>query len=147
LVRHLKRLAGPAWLALVATIAGCGGGESDGLPRQAVWGKVSLDGQPLAHGRIEFHPASPEAKVSAAGAIQDGAYSIPRDQGPTPGDYRVMISSAGTKPGADAAPGAEDVKAPPAAPELVPKQYNSKTTLTAKVEADNSKSFDFDLKR
>ena len=116
---------------------------------------VTFDGQPLAQGRIQFEPASPEAKIAAGGEINEGKFSIPRDQGPTPGDYRVMITSAGARTqGADTSPGAE----PPsevvkrscqdrASPELIPKQYNSKTKLTAKVEAGRPNTFEFALEK
>jgi hypothetical protein len=149
---RFPRFVGFLGLLLGAGLAGCGAGGDD-LPRQAVSGTVTFDSQPLAQGRIEFEPASPDAKIAAGGEITDGKFAIPRDQGPTPGDYRVMITSAGArKQGADAAPGAEPsnrgvVKLPPPAPELVPKQYNAKTTLTATVEAGGPNSFEFALKK
>lgn len=153
-----------AWLVMGPALAGCASqAESDDLPRQAVSGTVRFDGRPLEHGRIVFQPASPEAKVPAGGEIEDGQFAIPRGQGPTPGDYRVMISSSGpAPPGADAPPGAEEVNPPKAsrpsrgakasnasraAPELIPKEYNAKTKLTAKVEADKPNTFEFALKK
>ena len=146
------RLVGLLGLAAVcAGFLGCAG-ASDGLPRQAVSGTVTFDGQPLAEGRIQFEPASAEAKTPAGGEIKDGRYSIPRDQGPTPGDYRIMItSSAARTPPADKSPGAEPAKgvakiqAP--AVELIPKQYNSQTTLKEKVEAGKTNTFEFTLKK
>lgn len=153
-----SRFARPAafWgLVVSAGFIGCSGGGDD-LPRQPVSGTVTLGGQPLAEGRIQFEPASPEAKAPVGGEIRDGAFSIPREQGPTPGDYRVMITSSGAKasegvdtsPGAEAPPGSK-AKAPKPgpSPELIPKQYNSRTTLTAKVEAGKPNTFDFPLKK
>jgi hypothetical protein len=131
---------------------GCGGATDD-LSRVAVSGTVTLGGEPLAQGRIQFDPASAEAKVTAGGEITDGKFSIARDQGPTPGDYRVMITSSVARKlsGADNGPGAETAKGvaktPSAAVDLIPKEYNSKTTLTAKVEASESNTFDFPLKK
>ena len=142
-------------LVVSAGFVGCSGG-SDDLPRQPVSGTVTLGGQPLAQGRIQFEPASPEAKAASGGEIKDGAFSIPRDQGPTPGDYRVMITSSGasTSSGVDTSPGAEPPPGSKAkmpkirpSPELIPKQYNSKTTLTAKVEAGKTNTFDFPLNK
>jgi hypothetical protein len=127
---------------------GCGGATDD-LPRVAVSGTVTFGGEPLAQGRIQFEPASAEAKITAGGEITDGRFAISRDQGPTPGDYRIMItSSAPRSPGGDKSPGAESkgkMQAP--AVELIPKEYNSKTQLTAKVEAGKSNAFDFPLKK
>jgi hypothetical protein len=141
-------------LVVSAGFLGCGGGGDD-LPRQPISGKVTLAGQPLAQGRIQFEPASPEAKVPVGGEIKDGAFSIPRDQGPTPGDYKVMITSSGVvAPAAGPPPGAEPPKGSKTQmpkigplPELIPKKYNSATTLTAKVESGKANSFDFPLEK
>jgi hypothetical protein len=139
-------------LMLGAGFVGCSTGDDDELPRQAVSGTVTFNGQPLAQGRIQFEPSSPDAKIAAGGEITDGQFAISRDQGPTPGSYRVMVTSAGaTKTGGDNAPGAEPakrgaVKLPPPAAELIPKEYNAQTTLTAKVEAGGPNRFDFTLK-
>jgi hypothetical protein len=153
-----SRFAWPTkFLTLIVGVGlvGCGGVDDD-LPRQAVSGTITLGGEPLAQGRIQFEPVSPDAKVTAGGEISDGKFAIPRDQGPTPGDYRVMISSAGArKEGIDTSPGAEPpptnkrgaVKLAPPAPELIPKEYNAKTTLTAKVEAGKTNTFEFTLKK
>jgi hypothetical protein len=144
-------------LVLVISVGfvGCSGGDDDNLPRQPISGTVTLGGQPLAQGRIQFEPASPEAKTPAGGEIKDGTFKIPRDQGPTPGDYRVMITSSGaTASGVDTSPGAEPPPGSKAkmpqigpSPELIPKQYNSKTTLTAKVDAGKTNTFDFPLEK
>jgi hypothetical protein len=135
-----------------AGIAGCGA-SGDELPREAVSGTVTIAGQPLAQGRIQFEPSSPEAKTPAGGEIKDGTFRITRDQGPTPGDYRVMITSSGavasgvdTSPGAEPPPGSKK-KVPQIgpSPELIAKEYNSKTTLSAKVEAGKTNTFEFSL--
>jgi hypothetical protein len=152
---RFARLMTLCGLAVSAGFVGCSGGADDNLPRQAVSGTVTFGGQPLTQGRIQFEPSSPEAKTPAGGEIKDGAFTIPRDQGPTPGDYRVMITSsaAGTS-GVDTSPGAEPPPGSKAkmpkigpSPELIPKQYNSKTTLTAKVEAGKTNTFDFTLNK
>ena len=146
------RLVGLLGLAAVcAGFLGCGG-ASDDLPRQSVSGTVTFDGQPLSQGRIQFEPASAEAKIPAGGEITDGRYSIPRDQGPTSGDYRIMItSSVARTPAGDKSPGAEPpkgvAKIHSPAVELIPKEYNSNTTLKAKVEAGKTNSFEFTLKK
>jgi hypothetical protein len=135
-------------LAASAFIAGCGGGDAtDDLPRTAVSGKVTLDDKPLESGSISFDP-EPGVKdpVSVGGVIVDGAYSIDKATGPTPGTYRVAIqaseASAPIQPGV--APGATPkvVKAKP----KVPAKYNAKTELKKEIAAGASNSFDFDLK-
>ncbi|MBX6314854.1 MAG: hypothetical protein IRY99_18335 [Isosphaeraceae bacterium] len=135
---------GLAFAVLVAlAVAGCGGSSSDSLPREPVSGKVTLDGQPLAEGTIQFLPASEGQGMATAsgGMIKDGSYSVPRDTGPVPGTYKVMIfSSGGGK--AEAEPG-KGVTLPK---ELIPPQYNAQTTLTAEVKKGGDNTFNFDLK-
>jgi hypothetical protein len=145
--RCLARFVGFCGLALSIGFAGAGcGGSTDELPRQAVSGTVTLDGQPLALGVIQFRPASAQEPVPAGAEIKDGTFTIPRDQGPTPGNYRVFINSSGeTKPLTPAETSGE--KMPGIMPDLIPAKYNSKSTLTAKVEADKTNTFDFPLKK
>ena len=138
--RRLALAAVAAWIA-----AGCGG---DGLPRQAVSGSVTLDGRPLESGAIAFQPTSPDGGGIAVGAVvQGGSFSVSRAEGPTPGNYRVSITSPREgKPTARtqaARPG--DGDAPPAV-ETIPPRYNATTTLTAEVKADGGNTFEFPLK-
>ena len=142
-VWRIGRLAVPAVLALVG--AGCGG---DGLPRQSISGTVTLDGRPLESGAIAFQPASPDGGGIAVGAIvRGGSFTLSRSEGPTPGNYRVAITSPREgKPTAktqSAQPG--DGDAPPAV-EAIPANYNAATTLTAEVKAGGGNSFEFPLK-
>ena len=81
--------------AVVGLMAiGCSGEVGDDKPREPVSGTVTLDGQPLPEGIILFAPAGGpgEAVASATGKIENGQFSIPRTQGPVPGNYKVSIS-------------------------------------------------------
>jgi hypothetical protein len=129
-------------LELLAPLCGCGRG--DGLPRQEVVGKVTLDGHLLTDGSIEFQPeaASGGPVVPGGGLIAAGAYRIDREHGLMPGTYKVMIFSHGTATGSPD-PGAQT--APP--PELIPAQYNVATTLKAEVAKDRPNVFNFDIKK
>ncbi len=82
---ELLRLAA---IVMVVALSGCGGGSG-----VAVSGKVSLDGQPVKDGTIQFVPVDGTQGPSAGGTIKDGSYSIPADGGPLPGKHRVEISS------------------------------------------------------
>ncbi len=135
------------WLAILAlqsSIAWVGCGDRDGLPRRAVAGSVTLDGQPLDGGRIEFQPVGLEGTATGA-AIERGLYRIGRDQGPTPGRYRVNISApVPTGPSSepeDANPG----RGQPGATERIPARYNAASTLTVEVKGDAGDPFDFTL--
>lgn len=144
--RHPWKMRAPAsYLALGLLLSGCGGGATDALPRKAVSGAVTLDGQPLAKGSISFDPENvPTDPVSVGSIIEDGYYSIDSDGGPTPGTYRVSIRAGGSD---EAEANLEAPGLPPkkAAPEPIPAMYNTRTTLKAEVTADGSNTFDFTL--
>jgi hypothetical protein len=134
----------PALLVLALSAwPGCGG-ETDGLPREPVWGSVTFEGKPVASGMIQFLPASPDTTVQAGAAIRDGAYSIPREGGPVPGTYKVVINA----PSGDAAlPSGAPGQALPVPKELIPAKYNAKSELAAVVKKGETNRFDFDLKK
>ncbi|MBO0697750.1 MAG: hypothetical protein J2P46_05115 [Zavarzinella sp.] len=67
-------------LAVVAA-GGCGG-----PPRAHVRGTVTLDGQPLANGTVEFFPVGGDGQ-SAGAAIKDGAYEVEASVG----EMRVTV--------------------------------------------------------
>ena len=129
----------------LAVLAGCGSG--DGLPRERVSGKVTLDGQPLPSGSIQFLPlGGGDAKkpaLAAGATIVDGAFDISRESGLTPSKYAVSITSAsaGSAGPASGAPG----PAQAAAKEAIPEKYNKNSTLTAEVMANGANTFTFDL--
>jgi hypothetical protein len=143
--RYFVRFAACSGLVLCGALAGCG--ASDELPREALSGTVSLDGQPLATGVIQFRPTSASEPVPAGAHIKDGAFNIPRSEGLTPGNYRVIINAAGEARTLTAAEssGEKAIKRGGLAPELIPPQYNNKSILTAKVEAGKDNEFEFAL--
>jgi hypothetical protein len=130
-------------LVLLALLAwtGCNG-PTDDLPREAVWGSVRFEGKPLEAGVIQFHPTSGPGETQAGAMIRGGSYHIPRREGPVPGAYRVVISSA---VGA-AAPAGPPGKELPAPKESIPAKYNTQSGLTAGVTKGGKNQFDFDLR-
>jgi hypothetical protein len=142
--RCLARFVGFSGLTLSLACAGCGAGDE--LPRQAVSGTVTLNGQPLELGIIQFRPSSAVEPVPAGAEIKGGAFTIPRDEGPTPGNYRVFINSSGPKKALTKAETSGE-KMPGILPDLIPAKYNSESTLTAKVAADKPNTYDFSLKK
>jgi hypothetical protein len=138
------RLAAPI---LLLALVGCSDSTKTGdtLPRKAVTGSVTLDGQPLAQGKIQFDPLAGQQGSSgvAAADIKDGKYSIDRALGPVPGKYKVSISSQPSiKIGPDELPGGR----PKLDPEKVPAQYNTSSTLTAEIAGEPEAKLDFELK-
>ncbi len=129
---------------LVFGTSGCGPTEPK---RNAVSGKVTYKEKPIADGSITF--LSPEGGVVGGGAIKDGKYDIPAQGGLLAGTYKVSISQpdpkgkppeavAGEAPGMGAqVPEGREVR------DLLPKKYNTETTLTAEIKSgDNTVSFD-----
>ncbi len=131
-------------LVAAGTVAGCGGGATDDLPRLAVSGKVTLDGQPLKEAMIQFVPSEPGATTSGGGGVADGVYSISKSEGLVPGKYQVSITSTPPPAALPAGGTPGDPVAPPK--ERIPASYNSKTTLSATVSKEGPNTFDFDLK-
>ncbi len=132
---------------VLLVLAGCGDPTApvDRLPRKALTGSVTLDGQPLTQGKIQFEPVSGAEGTTAlaVGEIKDGKYSIETSAGAVPGNYKVIISS---RPPAKINLSEEPGPAPKLDPEKVPAQYNSKTTLTKEVKNESVNTLDFDLK-
>ncbi|MCA9156671.1 MAG: hypothetical protein KDA72_00010 [Planctomycetales bacterium] len=128
-----------AALSLFSAVVGCGGA---GSPRQGIYGKVTVDSQPLATGVITFKPAEGTMGPVVGASIANGKYRLSAGEGPVLGDYRVEISS--TKKGDQkvvVVPGEEPGYM---AIETIPPQYNKKSTLTAKIEKGNNEQ-DFEL--
>jgi hypothetical protein len=114
-----------------APFAGC----APAGPRRPVVGTVTLQGQPLSVGTIQFLTD----RGPAGGAlIRHGSFRLPADQGLEPGTYRVWISATEPLPDLQA-PG---MSAPPTR-ELIPAEFNSRTTLTVEVTAGGPNDFFF----
>lgn len=149
---YIKLVSRFALTVAIVAFLGCGGG--DGLPRQAVSGKVTLDGQPLDSATVSFQPTAGSGEVtSAAATVSAGAFSISAADGLVPGKYRVSVSA---KHDVAAGPGAKkkqidnvtgELVDPPAdavvTQETIPARYNAQTDLTADVTAGGPNEFTF----
>jgi hypothetical protein len=139
--RHHWRFSLPLVLAAVGSMAAGCSQSSDELPREPVSGMVTLDGESLASGTIQFSPDG-GAGSGAGGQIQDGQFSISRELGLVPGKYKVAINAAGKR---NQTKTNEPGKRSGFAPELIPSQYNSKTTLSAEVKKGGSSDLKYEL--
>lgn len=133
---------------VLLVVAGCTTGEVDGLPREAVGGVVTLDGQPLPSGVIRFRPQAQGATEGGA-LVRDGEFFIDRESGLVPGQYMVSIN-ASQSPGAPGQSGQAvetgggRVGRP--SKERIPDRYNSKTELKAEIKGGGSnKDLKFEL--
>jgi hypothetical protein len=127
----------------LAAAAGAGCSASgDNLPREPVAGSVTLDGQALASGTIQFTPENQATGVGGGATIQNGQFSIPRETGLVPGSYRVAIYSAGAageRTKGQAPEGRQIAKAGPAH-ESIPAKYNAQSELKAEIKSGGSNS-------
>ncbi len=129
-----------------AVAAGCSS-DADELAREAVSGTVTFDGQPLERGAITFVPEG-QVPTQGGASITDGKYSIAKSEGLVAGNYNVAITS----PLGDAEKAKDAVTNAPGMPpkppkDLIPAQYNKKSTLKAEVKAGASNVFDFNLEK
>ena len=123
-------------LALMG-FSGCGSSAGE------VTGRVFLDGRLLDGAIIKFKPmGNPEAKEVTA-EVNDGMFTIPAGR-IAPGEYYVMVVSQ--QPGAGAMiEGVQRGEGIPAPKTFVPKVYEKKGPLKAKIPAGGSNSLLFQL--
>ncbi len=129
----------PAVAICFLLIAGCGGSD---IARVEVSGTVTLGGQPLEQGKIQFQPVA--GGPSAGGDIADGEFTIPVDRGPSPGKYKVEIRSY--QPTGKQVPDPDfPGKMEDQTRNVVPKRYNDQTTLEKDISIDGPNRFEFKL--
>lgn len=128
------------WLCLIglAVLPGCG--ESGRLPLE---GTVTLDGQPLPKGYIQFSPLAGTAGPTAGTDVVDGKFSIPAQGGTFAGKFLVSITAAG-RTGRKVINPLSGTTADEIA-QLLPPQYNRESKLQAEVKAGGPNRFDFPL--
>jgi len=121
-------------------LAGCGSSSN----RAELEGTVTLDGEPLESGNIQFLPMPGTGGPSAGGKITDGSFMIPSENGTFAGLMRVEMTS-GRKTG-------RKIENPYARghfeDEIVqhlPTRYNRESELTAEVVDSGPNRFEFSL--
>ena len=137
-------------VAITATmLLGCGPGNP--LGRLPLSGEVTLNGEPVVLGSIQFEPTVSDGLGSGA-RIDNGAFSVNAQQGLPPGRYLVRIYYPESQPPAEevvAPPGPESITAAPAgfttARELIPPAYNVASEQYVDVAADGENRFVFHI--
>jgi hypothetical protein len=132
------RRSAARWLVVAAVVlaGGCG---SD-LPQ--VTGSVTYRGQPVAEGKVVFHPIG--IGVVGYGALQsDGTFAVQTGSaaGLPEGDYKVTVVATRVTPSSQ--PGGV-----PTFEHLIPERYGraQDTDLQVKVTADGENDFPLELK-
>jgi hypothetical protein len=123
---------------LLAAVIGCGKSN-----RLEVAGRVTLDGQPVDGGTINFMPADGKAGPAAWSQLHGGQYSIPAKTGPAVGVNRVEIywprKTGRKRPTTPPMPALDEYL------EAIPARYNSKSELTTELKPGRNQT-DFALK-
>jgi hypothetical protein len=113
-------------------LAGCGGSGP-----QSVSGTVTVNGQPLAAGEIQFEPTD-ATKGADAGQIKDGQFSFKAKPGSVKVKITAMRDTGKTVVGAMG----EQL---PAMEQYLPPKYNTATELTAEVKSGGGNKYTFAL--
>ncbi|MBA4105359.1 MAG: hypothetical protein C0485_06340 [Pirellula sp.] len=128
-----------AVLLATSMIVGCGEADS----RKGLAGNVTLKGEPLPSGSIQFESVAGQSPVFSTGAmIKDGWFVVPAGATGLPvGQYRVIINAASAPFSVTGPPGSQPILK---TKELVPASYNTNSEVTIQVsnEAENEYTFD-----
>jgi hypothetical protein len=127
----------------VCCMALCGAACTGCKPAaRAIEGRVTLAGESLDEAAILFVPLEPGRKKTGA-PITAGKYQLPREDGLTPGTYRVEIVD---NPPLDN-PHSRQPKpsAPASSRRIIPYTYSHDSPLTVVIEPDGKTTFDFEL--
>ena len=130
----------PLLLLMATLFAPLGGCSDDDGGRSKVTGEISFDGQPLEGGWIHFRPVG--RGPSAAGQIRQGHFEIPSQKGLTAGTYQVAIEyqkPTGRMKRVYTGEQIEETK------QIIPPQFNERTTLSAEIQARGTNHLSFDL--
>ena len=132
----MQRLKFAIFLPLMLILFGCGG-KSSGPATADVKGKVTLDGVPLANGKIVFDegPSIPAAEFN----IKDGAYAGQVQVGTKTVRISAFKEPASTpSKGAPKGPGYETMQV-----NILPAKYHSGSKESREVKAGGPNEFDF----
>ncbi len=122
----------PATLVLgfALSVAGCGGADG----KFPVAGNVTMKGAPLASGAILFE--TQDGSQRGGTTITDGKFSLPAAQGLLPGEYIVRVSAVESQAATAAPagpPGPEAAAIEKANKQIVPDEFNAKSTVKHEV--------------
>jgi hypothetical protein len=123
-------------MAVLTALPGCGGNG-----RIPVEGNVTLDGQPLEQGSIEFSPLPDTLGPAAGGEIADGKFAIPSSGGPLAGKFTVRIKSAGLTGRKILDPRSNTMVDEFA--QRLPAQYNSESRIQVEIDSVGPNHFEF----
>jgi len=128
----------------ISSLCGCKG--KGGPERHEVKGKVTFKKLPLNEGIIMFFAMDGQATGDGA-AIRNGEYRIASAKGLHPGRYKVTIvgGDGSSGAGSDEPPGPGREPKRGSRKDIIPPEYNEKSTQIVEVKKDGLNQFDFDI--
>jgi len=125
---------------------GCGKAPNpDG--REDVWGQITLNGEPVRTGMIAFRSQEKEGRDGeAGGSITKGKFFLTGRDGVKPGEYKVVLFATDEYDiQTGELPTFETTADRLRSVDLIPAEFNSKSTLTFTVEKGKKNIFDYDV--
>jgi len=132
-------------LPLLLCFSACGDANPQG--RVAVRGSITLEGQPISEGSIQFESQpGQQPNVITGGTIQQGTFSLSAADGLIPEqEYIVRIKSMEVVPGTEVKP-TDPMMARSDYRDIVPPKYGKASTLTFTATKKSPNVFDLDMK-
>ena len=136
-----RTVAFAPWLLAILVLSGCG--AANPLERQALTGAVTLGGEPLEQGAIQFVPQDSKTGIAGGAVIQSGAFRLPAEKGLPPGKYKVMVFSGAADSSAEqpAMPG----ESGPLAQERIPAEFNVESEVVIEIVKGKSNQLTLDI--
>ena len=139
-----RLLLGSTPLALLAGLflaIGCG---PRGPARYEVSGTVTLGGEMLDEGIIDFIPMENQGSKTGA-RIVNGEYQVPKDKGLMVGKYKVsIVAGDGSQTSGKGEPGAAKPGFVPGG-ERIPPEYNEKSDKVVEIKEEGPNRFDYTI--
>jgi hypothetical protein len=132
-------------LAICLVIVTCYGCGKKGPRRAAASGHVSLDGQPIDKGVIQFLPVEGTVGPETGAVITNGQYDIPHERGPVVGKSRIELRSSKKTGGKIQDPTGRTGVLTDEYKEVFPPSANSKSSLVRDIK-DEPNKLDFDVR-
>src|SRR5258707_14407081 len=127
---------------VIATCFGCG---KKGPQRAAVSGHVTLDGQPINEGVIQFLPVEGTVGPETGGIITNGQYDISHERGPIVGRSRIELRASKKTGGKIQDPTGRPGVLTDEYKEMFPPGSNTNSSLVREIK-DEPNKLDFDIR-
>ena len=131
-------------ISLPLCFSACSNSNPQG--RVAIQGSVTLAGEPLDKGSIQFESLQDlKPLILTGGVIQQGTFAVPAAQGLLPNqEYTVRIRSVQEIPGTFIQ-AADPEESGPEMRDVIPPQFGTASTLTVSATKKSPNVFQFDL--